>query len=217
MSRAAVHTRTGRPTSDVARRVPHCLSCLTLFLASGHSRDRIATNPCERGSRGRPDWPGFAQPDPLFGHGEMRIRSEGGQATGRCYSFLKLALRHGGRPACVGTCGVRLRSGPKGDPCWHVSIAVDAGHPTGECKVPVAPNGTCFFESRPSRGIGWGRLVCLARDAEPELPLTCLCQTSRGPALLWSDAGVCVEHCNNLSKAPSARELWRAGIAIAHN
>jgi hypothetical protein len=183
---------------------------VSLFsLASGHSRDRIATNPCERGSRGCRDWPGFAQPDPLFGNREMRIRSEGGQATGRCYSFLKLALRHGGRGRPVlGPAALRLRSGSERDPCWHVSIAVDAGHPTGECKVPWHRTGD--VSSRAGRHPGLVGTSCVEQGMpSPSRLLSCLCQTSRGSALLGRQTLKCVwsvADANNLSKAPSARQ-----------
>lgn len=100
---------------------PHCHSCLA-----------------KRGSRGRPDWPSFGGPGSSFGNGQRRFRSEGGRAMGRCYSFLKLSLTARRAWPSVGTrLSVRDITGPQDDPCWHVSIALDAGHPTGACKVPL--------------------------------------------------------------------------------
>ena len=82
-----------------------------------------------------------SSPIRLFGNRQSRFRSEGGHATGRCYSFLKpspTARRAWPRPTLGPAVDYEIswEPGQMGDPCPHVSISVDASHPTGRRKVP---------------------------------------------------------------------------------
>lgn len=180
-------------------KVPHRVECLTLFLDSSHCRDRIATNVCERGSRGRRDWPGLEEPDPPYLAIDWEKKgSEGGRARGRCYSFLKLsptARRVRPRPAlgpAAANCDEICPSDPwpglhrREDPCSHVSIAVNAGHPTGACKVPLHRR-----EDVSSRAGRLPRLVCTGISRESSEGVKLL------PNIPWTavECSVCGARC----------------------
>jgi hypothetical protein len=124
------------------RKVPHCVSCLTLFLDK-----RPPSRPhCHKRLRKGVSWPSRlagsrAARSAYLAIEQSRSRSEGGHATGRCYSFLKpspTARRAWPRPTLGPAVDYEIswEPGPDGRPLPHVSISVDASHPTGRRKVP---------------------------------------------------------------------------------
>ncbi len=99
-------------------------------------------------------------------------------------------------------------------PCWHVSIAEDAGHSDRRMQGTVAPtvNGTCFPQEPASPRIGLRRTTrrgCPAPDAR--LPL----ETCRVAFGLWSSS-VCGENAslplNRLEGFAEAAEGCRGAV-----